>query len=173
MKKLKIIYYAFLVLIGAFALLLIFSLFPVTGNYKLMVVQSESMKPAMPMGSLVVMKPVSDYKVGDVISFTQVNKTKTPISHRIHEIKVVNGETVYITKGDANEEPDARDIKKGDIMGKVLFTFPYLGYAVTFAKKPYGFLALVIIPAVIIIFDQLKNIYFEVKKMRAAKKAAG
>ena len=172
MKPLKIIYYGFLILIGAFALLLILSLFPVTGNYKLMVVQSESMKPAMPMGSLVLMKPVSDYKVGDVISFTQVNKTKTPISHRIQEIKVVNGETFYITKGDANEEPDARDIKKGDIMGKVMITFPYLGYAVTFAKKPLGFLALVIIPAAIIIFDQLKNIYFEIKKMRAAKKAA-
>ena len=123
-------------------------------------------------GGIVVVKPASDYIVGDVITFGEATKTRAPTTHRIVEIKQIDSHSVYITKGDANNAPDDGEVRKGEIIGKVLFDVPYVGYAVDLARKPYGFLILVIIPAVIIISDQLKNIYFEIKKMRAAKKAA-
>lgn len=163
MKIFKIIYYIFLVFIVAVALLLIVSVFPITGNYKLMIVQSGSMEPAIKMGSIVVVKPASEYKVGDIITFGPVTKTKAPTSHRIYDIKVVDGNPVYITKGDANNAPDQREITKREIIGKVLFDVPYLGFAVEFAKKPLGFALIIIIPAAIIIFDEIKNIFQEMK----------
>ena len=170
MKVLRIIYSIFVAFIVIVALLLIVSVFPITGNYKLMIVQSGSMEPAIKMGSVVIVKPLStssgqagDYKIGDVITFGPSTKTKAPTSHRIFDIKVVNGEPVYITKGDANNAPDSTEIQKKDIIGKVLFSIPYIGYAVIFAKKPLGFGLIIIVPAVLIIFDEVKNIFQEIK----------
>mgnify|MGYP001053775740 CR=1 FL=1 len=166
MKILNIIYYIFITFIVAVAILLIFSVFPITGNYKLMIVQSGSMAPQIQMGSVVVVKPADDYKIGDVITFGPYSRTKAPTTHRIYDIKIANDEPRYITKGDANNAPDQREITKREIVGKVLFPVPYLGYAVDFAKKPVGFALIIIVPAAIIIFDEIKKIYTEIKKKK-------
>ncbi len=171
MKIFKIIYYIFIVFIALIAILLAVSVFPITGNYKVMIVQSGSMAPAIKMGSIVIVKPVADYKIGDVITFGPMTKTKAPTTHRIAEIKVQDGEPVYITKGDANEDPDQREITKKEIIGKVLFSVPYLGFAVATAKKPIGFMLIIVVPAVIIIYDEAKKVWQEIKKMRQRKDA--
>ena len=168
-KALKIIYYLLIVFIIAVALLLIVSIFPITGNYKVMIVQGGSMEPAIKMGSVAVVKPVSDYKIGDVITFGPYSKTKAPTSHRIYDIKIVNDSPVYITKGDANDTPDQREIRKSDILGKVLFSVPYLGFAVAFAQQPIGFALIIIIPAVVIIGDEVKKIIDEIKRKKTIK----
>jgi len=170
MKIFKFIYYVFIAFIAAIALLLIVSVFPITGNYKLMIVQSGSMAPAIKMGSVVMVKPADDYKIGDVITFGPYSRTKAPTTHRIYDVKVEGGNPIYITKGDANNAPDAREIKKSDILGKVLFSVPYMGYAVDFAKKPIGFALIIIVPAAVIVFDEIKKIYGEVKKRGNKKK---
>ena len=122
MKVFKIIYYIFIAFIVLIALLLIVSVFPITGNYKLMIVQSGSMEPAIKMGSIVMVKPMDDYKIGEVITFGPYTRTKAPTTHRIYDIKVTGGTPSYITKGDANDAPDTREITKRDILGKVLFS---------------------------------------------------
>ncbi len=166
MKSLKIIYYIFFAFIVAIAFLLIVSVLPITGNYKLMVVQSGSMEPAIKMGGIVMVKPMDDYKIGDVITFRPNSKTQTPITHRLNDIKVTEGRTSYVTKGDANNTPDTEEIAKRDILGKVLFSVPYVGYAVDFAKKPLGFALVIIMPAAIIIIDEIKKIIGEIKKKK-------
>ena len=170
MSILKILYYVFLGFIVLVAILLIVSVLPIMGNYKIMTVISGSMQPAIKMGSVVMVKPVSDYKIGDVITFGPYTRTKAPTSHRIYDIKVQGGEPVYITKGDANNAPDAREIKKEDILGKVLFSVPFVGYAVDFAKKPMGFALIIIVPAALIIFDEAKKIFGEIKKKKIENK---
>lgn len=170
MKPFKIIYYIFLTFIVAIALLLIISVFPITGNIKFMVVQSGSMEPEIKMGSIVMVKPVDEYKIGDVISFGEVTRTKAPTTHRVYDIKVVEGEPYYITKGDANNAPDQREVSKREIIGKVLFSISYLGYAVDFAKKPLGFALIILVPAVVIISDEIKKIFGEVKKKKIENK---
>ena len=169
MKIFKIFYYIFVAFIVLVALLLIFSVLPITGNYKVMTVISGSMQPAIKQGSVVIVKPAQDYKIGDVITFGPYNKTKAPTTHRIYDIKVEGGQPVYITKGDVNNAPDARELQKKDILGKVLFSAPYVGYAVDFAKKPMGFALIIIVPAAIIIFDEIKKIIYEVKKKNKNK----
>ncbi|MCK9401661.1 MAG: signal peptidase I [Bacteroidales bacterium] len=166
----KYAYYLILALLAGFALLFIISIFPITGNIKIMSVLSGSMEPSIHTGSIVVVKPSSEYKVGDVITFGRISKTQTPTTHRIHEMKVVGGETIYITKGDANNAPDTKEITGKDIVGKVLFTAPYVGYAVNTAKKPFGFMLIIIVPAMIIIWDETKNIFAEVKKNKKMSK---
>ncbi len=167
----NIIYYLFIAFVVVVVLFLIGSVLPIPGNYKVFVVQSGSMEPKIKMGDIVAIKPSADYKVGEVISFGAFGKNKSPITHRIAEIKEQNGEKVFITKGDANDATDPEPVKKKDILGKVIFSLPYLGYAVDFAKKPAGFVLLVIVPAVIVIADESKNIYQEIKKKKIKNEA--
>ena len=163
-KAFKTIYYVFLGAIAVIAVLLIVSMLPITGNYKILTVLSGSMEPGIHTGSVVVVKPSAHYKIGDIITFGEMSKTKTPTTHRIHDIKVVGSQPVYITKGDANNAPDQREVSKREIIGKVLIDIPYLGYVVSFAQKPVGFALIIIVPAGLIIFDEARKIYAEVKK---------
>lgn len=164
MKTLKTIYYIFIAFIAIVTVLLVISIFPITGNIKFMVVQSGSMEPVINMGGIIMIKPFDNYKIGDVISFGDITKNKIPITHRIHDMKVDNGRISYITKGDANDAPDKKVISEKDIIGKVLFDVPYLGYAVNFVKKPLGFFLIILIPVVIIICDEVRKIWKEIKK---------
>jgi signal peptidase len=79
-------------------------------------------------------------------------------------MKVIEGKPQYITKGDANNAPDQKVVLKKEILGKVLLDIPYLGYAVDFIKKPLGFALIILIPAGIIISDEIKKIFKEIKK---------
>jgi len=63
-----------------------------------------------------------------------------------------------------------RTVSKSEIIGKVLFSVPYLGYAVDFAKKPLGFALIILVPAAIIIGDEIKKIFGEVKKKKIENK---
>lgn len=163
MKKIsKTIYYLFFGAIGAVALFLASSILPIPGGVKFFVVQSGSMEPSIRTGGVVVVRPVAEYRVGDVVTFRSNGGKNVPTTHRIVEIK----DGRYVTKGDANDNQDTGEVTGNKILGRVLFDVPYLGYAVRAAKTPYGFIAIIVIPAAIIIFDELKKIYYEVKKIR-------
>jgi len=166
MKKiLKIITNILIAFIAAIVLLLIITIFPITGNYKVLVVQSGSMEPAIHVGSIVAVKPVDNYKIGDIITFGKISRTQAPTTHRIYDMKLQEGNPIYITKGDANNAPDTKEILPGDIAGKVLFSIPYVGYVISAAQKPIGFAMIIILPALIVIYDEIKKIKNEVKKM--------
>ena len=86
------------------------------------------MTPKINKGDAVLIckvKDVDDVKVGDVITFNYNDKE---IVHRLIEIKIVEGKTYYITKGDANEKADSYKLQFDDIVGKVTIKFPFLGY---------------------------------------------
>lgn len=176
MKPLKIIYSVFVAFIVLVTLLLIISVLPIERlpggqavDFKVMTVISGSMEPAIKMGSVVVVKPSEEYKIGDVITFGPYTKEKTPTTHRINDIRVVEDVAYYITKGDANSSPDQKEVSEKEIIGKVLFSVPYLGYAVDAAKKPMGFMLIIIAPAAIIIGDELRKIWVEIKTQRGKR----
>ena len=129
-----------------------------------MTVLSGSMEPEIKTGSIIVVKPTGQYRIGDIITFNSAESDIPSITHRIVEMKVIGGAPVYITKGDANNAPDTREIKEIDIVGKVLVDIPYIGFVVDFARKPLGFALIIGIPAIAIIGDEVYKIIKEVKK---------
>ena len=166
MKKILItIYYVVIGVVVFIALLIIVSAFPVAGNIKMFTVLSGSMEPKIHTGSAVIVKPVSDYKVGDVITFGKIAKGSVPTTHRIVDQKVQDGNVVYMTKGDANDVSDDNEIPKEEIVGRELFSIPWLGYIINFVQKPFGLMLVIIIPSIIIIYNQIQNIGKEIKKM--------
>jgi len=142
---------------------------PIPGNYKVFTVQSGSMEPKIKLGSLIFVKPGTDYKVGDIVTF-KIQGGKTTITHRIMK-KNFQGEAVsYATKGDANEDSDPDEVKKENIIGKTFLTLPWLGFPVGYAKTKIGFILLILIPSVIIIYEELRKIKKEVVRVIFGKK---
>lgn len=154
----KVLYGFIFVAIFIIAGLVALSTLKIPGNYKVLVVQSGSMEPKIKLRGLVIIKPFKDYQKGDVITISKPADPKTSVTHRIIDIKTKNKKTFYITKGDANKTADTEERLKENVLGKVIFTVPYLGYLVSFAKTKEGLLILVIIPTVIIIYSEILNI---------------
>lgn len=133
---------------------------------KAYVVQSGSMEPAIKTASLVITLPQSAYNQNDIITFRKNGNAKQIITHRINFKLYPEGidNPVYKTSGDANEDFDAFSVTNDQIIGRAAISIPYLGYIVDFAKRPQGFILLVIVPATIIIYEELKYLLREAKK---------
>lgn len=168
-KPFKIIYNFFIICLIALALLLVLPILPINSNFKILAVLSGSMEPKIHVGSVVIIKPMTSYRVGEIITFSQEDSTKIPVTHRIVGIKSENEKIIYITKGDANNNSDGQEIDRDKVWGKMFFTIPYLGYVINFAKQPMGFMLLIVIPSVIIIYDEILKIKNEILKMKKKK----
>ncbi len=168
-KIFKIFYFLIIACLIVVAVFLFLSAIPKI-PVRSFVVLSGSMEPAIHTGSVVAVKAQGEYNVGDVITFGENGKTKTPTTHRIVEIKENDGDKSFITKGDANNAPDQKSVKENEVLGKVLFSVPYAGYVVNAAQKPIGFVLIIIVPAVIVIYDEILKIKKEIKKKMDYKK---
>lgn len=104
-------------------------------------VLSGSMEPAYPVGSLIYVKAV-DYKqlqVGDPITY--LVSQDTVVTHRIIEVLVDEEDPNtlrYFTKGDANAVADGTSVHYKNIIGKPVFSVPYLGYVSHYIQNPPG-----------------------------------
>jgi len=91
-------------------------------EYAMIAIGSESMTGTVNKGDAIVYKKyhqdTDTLKEGDIIVYVKENVT---IVHRIYRIYNLDGETVYQTKGDYNENADNWVVKKGDITGMVKF----------------------------------------------------
>lgn len=128
-------------------------------NYKSLLVQSGSMEPAISAGDVIIITKLSDYKRYDVVTFT--DESQRTVTHRIMEIK---DDGTYVTKGDANRSIDNDNITKENIQGKAIFTIPKIGYLVNFAKKPLGMVIMILVPVTIIIYDEVRYMFTDLKK---------
>ncbi|OGM29164.1 signal peptidase I [Candidatus Woesebacteria bacterium RIFCSPHIGHO2_01_FULL_41_10] len=128
-------------------------------SYRAYVVQSGSMEPTLKTGSVVITQTLPRYYIGDIVTFSPDGGEQL-VTHRIVRMEGQN----FITKGDANEDTDHWEVSPEEVVGKASFSIPFLGYLVDFTKTPKGFVVMVVIPASIIIYEELKTIYLEIKR---------
>lgn len=143
---------ALMALVAIFAILV-----PSVFSTRLAIVYSGSMEPALPAGSLAVSQPVdpTTIQVGDIIAFDPPwdPRAGVIVSHRV--IGVIDDDSLgFITKGDANEDPDPLPVYVNNVKSKVLFHIAYVGYPLVairqFASSIWGFGLLIVLPALII-----------------------
>lgn len=121
-------------------------------------VLSGSMEPTYHVGSVIYVEPVdpSEIQVGDPITFV-MNEELTVATHRVVRIDAENSH--FYTKGDANENPDAAPVHFNNLLGKPVFTIPYLGYISSYVQSPpgmyYAIAAGVILLALVFVPDML------------------
>lgn len=130
------------------------------------IILSGSMEPRIATGSIVIVQKAPIYVVGDIISYAVRGNSKDLVTHRVvsTEQKTTQSSTTYITKGDANKTVDYGQVDGQNVIGKVIFTLPYIGYIANFTKTPQGFILFIVIPATIIVYEELKTIFWELKK---------
>jgi len=150
-------------------LLLFFIVIPsVNGDLHFLTVQSGSMEPNISVGDVVVSSKVKteDIKIGDVITFRysgddDPNKCYT---HRVSKIiKTQDGNIMFQTKGDANEDVDKNLVRSYNVIGKSIAVLPYMGYVGEFARSKAGYFIFLVIPFILIIGFETKRI-FKIKK---------
>jgi len=119
-----------------------------------------SMEPAIKTGGLIAITKVApeEVKAGDVIGF-KLEGMDTPVSHRVIEVVETEEGVGFRTKGDANEDPDTWIVKPQNLIGKVVFDLPWLGYIAKFVKTRYGFGLLIGLPATVLIVTEMRSIF--------------
>lgn len=100
-------------------------------------VLSGSMEPAYHVGSLIYVKACdpADVEVGDPITFV-LDEDLNVATHRVIEIDAENQH--FYTKGDANNAPDGAPVYFKNLIGRPVFTIPYLGYFSNWITNPPG-----------------------------------
>ncbi len=129
---------------------------PLFGVY---VIISPSMVPNINVYDAVVSMRVPTEKIEmyDIITFLSkdIDTHGTPITHRVVGIvETEDGKIGYRTKGDNNNAEDNALIMEDEVIGKVLFRIPMIGYVRSFITSKLGWLLIVVLPCVgVIIYD--------------------
>jgi signal peptidase len=153
LKVLKIIAISIYAVCGG---LLVLSVIPQVG-VKALSVATGSMTPAIPQGSLVIIRrvPLSTIKVGEVVTYHDAAKPGQTITHRVVAKTTKNGIPVFTTKGDANKVADPQ-VAGGSIVGEVVYHLNGAGRVVTWLHSLFGIILIAAIPALIIITGEFQ-----------------
>lgn len=132
-------------------------------------VLSGSMEPVYPVGALIYVKSVDykDLEVGDDITY--MISENTVVTHRIIEVLVdeEDPDTIrYFTQGIANDVPDGTSVHYKNIIGKPLFSIPYLGYVSHYIQHPPGMYVAIAAGAILILLVFLPDIFSDEDKKK-------
>lgn len=106
-------------------------------KYGILVIGSGSMTGTINKGDAVLYEAYKNQDIdeGTVIIF---NKDGMQVVHRVIDIRLVNGEYRYYTKGDYNQEADDGHVIKSQIVGVVKFKIKYIGYPTLWVREIFS-----------------------------------
>lgn len=143
-------------LLAVMAVALPFSV-PKLFGYQIYNVLTQSMEPAMPVGSAIYVKRCDPQALrqGDIITFRLSQATGLVETHRVVENDTQAKQ--LITKGDANALPDVDPVSYERVVGKVVMCIPVLGTVSEMLHSGPGVTACVAIFALAIILWTLAD----------------
>lgn len=101
-----------------------------TGSTALTVMTS-SMEPALPPGTMVVVRPTqpAEIREGMVMTYQLRSGEPTLVTHRVVERYQLNDGTYeWVTQGDNNPTPDLDRVREVQVRGTVWYAIPTLGW---------------------------------------------
>ena len=136
---------------------------------------SGSMEPTYHVGSLIYVKKVdtSTLEAGDPITFALSEDTIA--THRIVEVVPDEEDASVIrfrTKGDANETVDGALVHYKNVLGKPVFTIPYLGYVADYMQHPPGMYTAIAAGVILLLLVFVPDMFDDEKKKKKEKPAA-
>lgn len=140
-----------LILLGVIAAFLPLAV-PRLLGYEIYEVISGSMEPAVPVGSIVYVKPAVPAAIeeGAVIAYWSADSI---VTHRVVKNRYVEGE--FVTKGDANQEEDPLPVDYDSLIGEVVLHIPFLGTVMAWMASTVGKVYAGILAACGIMFHML------------------
>jgi len=133
----------------------------------LLAVASGSMEPTLYKGHLIVVQGVSNAcelnvgkygsaNQGDIIVFHRPDTPSELIVHRAIDKYEKGGSWYIVTRGDANPSNDSwggNDLHESYIVGKVVWSVPYLGEIPLFVHTPTGTYVIALLIIVILVLE--------------------
>ncbi|GAA3824783.1 hypothetical protein KACC15558_03380 [Brevibacterium ammoniilyticum] len=116
-----------IVLIGFLGLTVAIGVVPRVMNGAALTVLTGSMEPTYEPGDIVVSVPQDSYNIGDPVTFQPRSGDPMLITHRVVAVTDTPDGRTYVTRGDANGNDD-EPIVDAQVMGKVIYSIPKLGY---------------------------------------------
>ena len=118
-------------------------------------VLSGSMEPTYHVGSLIYVKDADpeEVQVGEPITFKISDDTM--VTHRV--VAIDTDARTFQTKGDANDNVDGGAVAYENLVGKPVFTIPYMGYLAVYANTTTGMIITVTSILVILILTFLPD----------------
>lgn len=138
-------------------------------------VASGSMTPQYEIGDAIVVKDIKteDIKVGEVIIFSDPDKSGNYIIHRVIGVEEASPARYFLTKGDNNPVADNWKIPSGDVAGGVAMRLPHFGSFIDFLSSPKGYISLIAVPGVVsLMLVFLLSIFDRLDQARAAREMA-
>ena len=131
-------------------------------DYDIYMVRSESMKPVINMGDMVITGPVGGtltgwVRPGSIITYQRGEELVT------HRVLSVDGDTL-LTKGDAVADPDPRSVTMSQVRGIYLFRIPYMGYVANFIRTKLGWFLVIVAPATALVALLIRQMRKELRK---------
>lgn len=151
--------------LGFFALAIVVVLFVVASVPQLAgaddsyVVLSDSMSPTIKAGAVVFVSDVPTDQIGTDDVITYESDSGAPVTHRVVDVVTEDGERRFVTKGDANEDPDSQPVPSTAVVGSVGFHIPLIGYVIDFAGTDLGLIALVVVPAALLLLLEFRDLW--------------
>lgn len=126
------------------------------------IVQSGSMEPEIMTGGVIFTAATTaeEIHVGDTITYEDGDLYTT---HEVIDKGTSENQTTFKTKGIANEAADPGRINAEEVVGKKLFSIPYLGYIITLIGSDIGKIALILVPASLLIGIEFKQLIEEIR----------
>lgn len=118
---------------------------------------SGSMEPELKTGSLVLINTNErNPDIGDIITYRMGTQK---VTHRV----TGTSDGKYLTKGDANQYMDANPVASSQIVGKVFYKIPFLGYIIAKIQSKTGIILLMAFLIISFISDLLSEVLSQIK----------
>ena len=145
-------------------------------DYPLLAVASGSMMPTLDVGDLIIVRGglnvsdiVAGYETGDIIVFNKPNNPDDLIVHRAVNISDNAGTPYIVTKGDNNPSSDPWRVYDSNLVGKIVWSIPYLGHIPLFVRTSEGMLIIIIFIVILILLEFIIPLAKEKKAPKQSK----
>jgi len=134
---------------------------PAVAGHQLYIVGGGSMSPTFSAGSVVLVRPqeASTVRIGDIVTYRDpdAGATATIVTHRI--VGISQSEPLsFTTRGDANHANDPLPLPSSNLIGRVAYVIPYLGFVFSFMQTRVGMLVMLILPASLVIVVEVRKL---------------
>lgn len=127
------------------------------------IVQSGSMEPTIMTGDVIFAVPQKTYYPNQIVTFR--GEDGRVVTHRLMKKSGSDSDPRFITKGDANRTEDSDQIGVEQIIGKVVFTLPKMGFVIAYTRTPAGLILMVVVPVTIVLTDEIRKMAREKKRL--------
>lgn len=145
-------------------------------GFKPNIVLSDSMQDTFAVGDLEISKKVdpATLAAGDIITFRSIDPANygSVVTHKIREVTTYEGGLAFVTYGTTTGVDDAYPVPADRVLGKYVFRLPKMGYFFEFLTTPAGYVALILLPFLVLIGLQAVRFVRLARQYRAEQREA-